>query len=122
MPVRTPTIATLSMLQFLTCSSAIMTYSKKATAKPGVKADDHAIIYTGNTVPKEVNGEEKLYRKAIRVVPSSPQHKLAPESRVNYAKVYTVEHNTKVWFIGEIHPGSEKTFFAAWKSTLESEE
>ena len=99
-----------------------MTYGKRATAKPGVKPEHHAIIYTGGKVPKEVEGEKKLHNKAIRVHPESSQHKLAPESRVNYAKMYTVEHNTKVCFIGKIHQESKSRFLATWKSNLEEDD
>jgi hypothetical protein len=35
-------------------------------------------------------------------------------SRINYAKVYTVEHNVKVCFIGRIHKESKKEFKAAY--------
>lgn len=34
--------------------------------------------------------------------PENSSHKLDPASRVNYAKVYTVEHNVKVQFIGTL--------------------
>lgn len=36
-------------------------------------------------------------------------------SRLNYAKMYTVEHNIKVCFIGMIHKASVKEFKAAYK-------
>jgi len=39
--------------------------------------------------------------------PIDSRQKLDPTARLNYAKVYTVEYNVKVWFIGEIHPRSE---------------
>jgi hypothetical protein len=41
---------------------------------------------------------------------SSTREKLEPESRVNYAKVYTIEHNIRVCFIGKIHTDSRATF------------
>lgn len=47
--------------------------------------------------------------------PLTSQDKLLPASRVNYSKVYTVEHNVKVCFIGKIHEESEKTFFTDFK-------
>src|SRR5579871_6283033 len=97
--------------------SPILTYGGRATTKPGVKADDHAIIHTSKEAPKEIEGERKLHKKPIRVR-ASPLDKLALASRINYAKVYTVEHNTKVHFIGRIHPDSERNFFTTWKSYL----
>ena len=40
---------------------------------------------------------------------------LKPESRVNYGKLYTVEHNAKVCFIGEIHAKFITTFNRVYK-------
>jgi hypothetical protein len=77
-----------------------MTYGGQGCLKRGVHAEDHAIIYT-STYPEEFAGEG-MRKKPIKVKPYSPQHKLEPASRLNYAKVYTVEYNVKVWFIGEI--------------------
>lgn len=43
-------------------------------------------------------------------------------SRINYAKVYTVEHNVKVCFIGRIHTESKKEFKAAyWRVQRDTE-
>ncbi len=97
------------------CNRPILTYGGRATGKPGVKPEDHAIIYTGDTAPKEVPGEGKLHKKAIRVKTDNAREKLAEASRVNYNKLYTIEHNYKVCFIGKIHPASEGTFFSDFK-------
>ena len=120
MPVRNPSVAQFSPIaSFSHPSSPIFTYGKQATAKPGVKPDDHAIIYTGKHAPEEVEGERKLHKTPIRVKEETARHKLSPESRLNYAKVYTIEHNTRVCFIGAIHADSEQRFFATWKKTME---
>jgi hypothetical protein len=86
-----------------------LTYGKQGTKKIGVKPEDHAIIYTGGHPPHELEGEKKLHKRAVQVIPKTP-HKLDLASRVNYAKLYTIEHNVKVCFIGKIAPGSEATF------------
>lgn len=90
--------------------------------KGGVKSDDHAVIYMSKdpkASPPAVQGEN-LGKSPIRVVPKSHRDKLDVLSRVNYAKIYTVEHNVKVWFIGEIAPESIKTFMVdfdqAWSA------
>jgi hypothetical protein len=85
-----------------------MTYSRQGANKGGVHAEHHAIIYTDKE-PSPLPGEREkgLTRVPIRVSPSQPRHKLDPTSRLNYAKLYTVEYNVKVWFIGRIHPRSE---------------
>ena len=39
-----------------------------------------------------------------------------PTSRVNYAKKYTIEHNFRVSFVGEIDPTSVKEFWSSFNS------
>ncbi|OBT74595.1 hypothetical protein VF21_06399 [Pseudogymnoascus sp. 05NY08] len=88
----------------------ILTYSNQGTAKPGVKAQHHAIIYSSKRPPSELSGEPELLNVPIRIEMASPADRLVPESRLNYAKVYTVEHNVKVHFIGRVHKDSSSTF------------
>lgn len=45
----------------------------------------------------------------IRIEMKSRRHSLDPISRLNYAKVYTVEHHVKVSFIGRVHKDSKRT-------------
>jgi hypothetical protein len=93
----------------------ILTYGRQATTKHGVKPQDHAIIYTQNDkkkdeTPTEVEGEQKLRKRPIRMDPRTPRDVLDPLSRINYAKIYTIEHNVKVNFIGTINKHSVKYF------------
>jgi hypothetical protein len=67
--------------------------------KKGVKYEFHCVIYTDKPIMKP---KERITKQSIRMVPDNPRFKLDPASRMNYAKVYTVEHNTKVQFIGRI--------------------
>lgn len=46
--------------------------------------------------------------------PKTPRDQLDPLSRLNYAKIYTVEYNVKVKFIGDIHKKSQKYFKKAY--------
>ncbi|KFZ25454.1 hypothetical protein V502_00058 [Pseudogymnoascus sp. VKM F-4520 (FW-2644)] len=98
----------------------ILTYQRQGTKKHGVKSWHHAIIYTtiaseGPTPPPtELDGEDVLPNLPILVEAKSPRHELDPTSRLNYAKVYTVEHNIKVCFIGKIHKDSIAEFIAAY--------
>ena len=91
-----------------------MTYGLQGTNKPGVKAEYHAMIYTSQKVPSPLPGEQ-LVKRAVKMEPSSPEEKLDSKSRVNYAKVYTIEHNIKVCFIWKIHTDSRKTFETDFK-------
>jgi hypothetical protein len=83
--------------------------------KRGVHARDHTIIYTEK--PVYFSGEKKkgLTKTPIRMKADNSRHKLLPESRLNYAKMYTVEHNVKVWFIGEIHENSRNQLAADYR-------
>lgn len=85
--------------------------------KRGVKAGDHAIIYTGKVAPLPLQGENRIHKRPVRVDNSDSRRKLAPQSRVNYNKVYTVEHNVKVCFIGKIHGDSKTTFLTDFENT-----
>jgi len=67
--------------------------------KAGAQAHHHAAIYSGNEVVIE---GENLTKKGIRVEMFFPNEKLDPASRINYAKVYTIEYNVKVFFIGRV--------------------
>jgi len=96
----------------------ILTYNGQGTLKHGVKAEDHAIIYTGAVAPPPLPGENKISHRSVRVENDGARGNLAPASRVNYSKVYTVEHNVKVWFIGRIHKDSVATFFEDFKLIL----
>jgi hypothetical protein len=87
----------------------ILTYKRQGTTKPGIKHDDHAIIYTTENPPEPVPGESLLLNP-IRVIPKTPRDKLEPQSRLNYAKIYTVEHNVKVLFIGQVDTACLSTF------------
>jgi hypothetical protein len=73
-----------------------MTYSGQGVKKEGVHADHHAIIYTEKPVASRGEKDKGLTKKPIKVITSSPRHKLDNFSRLNYAKTYTVEYNVKV--------------------------
>jgi len=80
-----------------------MTYLRQGCAKPGVNASKHGIIYEEGTRPKRLDGEPKLGFPPVRMRITPDGEKLATESRVNYSKLVTVEHNVTVLFIGNIH-------------------
>lgn len=105
-----PYVARLQLIHIF--RRPILTYRGQGTKKYGVKPQDHAIIYTAKSgqKPREASGEEKLQNKAIRMEPRSARDQLDSLSRLNYAKIYTVEYNVKVCFIGQIHEKSMKYF------------
>ncbi|ESZ94921.1 hypothetical protein SBOR_4713 [Sclerotinia borealis F-4128] len=85
----------------------IMTYGLQGTNKKGVHAKHHAIIYTDQPTMIQGEKEKGLRKQPIKVIPDASRERLQAASRLNYAKVYTVEHNVKVWFIGKLTKESE---------------
>ena len=68
-------------------------------------------MYTGDVEPQSlpterVTGEPPM-GPSIRVIGTAPFHKMDERSRVNFMKVYTVEHNVKVEDFGNVDPAYE---------------
>ncbi|KAF6813458.1 hypothetical protein CSOJ01_04642 [Colletotrichum sojae] len=78
----------------------ILTYGGKGCRKNGVKARTHGIIYTSRK-PHMVPGEPSLGFKEVKARLIDGET-LSRESRINYAKICTVEHNVKVLLIGNV--------------------
>ena len=104
------------MQALIQCHSPILTYGHQGALKGGASLDSHAMVYMseeGDKDPEPRPGEH-LTRDPIRVVPKTHRDKLHADSRINYAKIYTVEHNVKVLFIGEVHKRSRGRFMTAF--------
>ncbi|KAH8908879.1 hypothetical protein BR93DRAFT_510170 [Coniochaeta sp. PMI_546] len=82
----------------------ILTYIRQGCKKKGAKPAKHGIIHEFGTKPRPLEGEPPLGFKPIRLEIKAAGERLARESRVNYSKLVTVEHNVKVFFIGNIQP------------------
>ncbi|KAM0558197.1 hypothetical protein ACHAPJ_004881 [Fusarium lateritium] len=81
----------------------ISTYGRKGCRKSGVKAEQHGIVTeSSNRKPTALSGEPKLGFPPIRVHIYEQGERISKESRVNYSKLTTVEHNVKVLFIGRV--------------------
>ncbi len=62
---------------------------------------------------------ENLTKKGIRVKMFSPKDKLDITSRINYAKVYTIEYNVKVHFIGKVDSNYKTRLLGDLKNTVD---
>ncbi|KAK0941940.1 hypothetical protein LTR29_006513 [Friedmanniomyces endolithicus] len=101
-----------------------LTYGGMGVAKPGVVKSEHAIIYSGRqplaTRPEELprRGEMPMQAQPIRLILDERTAKLDSMSRINCARVHTIEHNVKVKPLGMVHPASMEAlivqFFAVW--------
>ncbi|PKS11659.1 hypothetical protein jhhlp_001810 [Lomentospora prolificans] len=81
----------------------IFTYGGQGCKKRGVKPEKHGIITQLGSKARLVPGEPKLGMPPVRVRMIAEGEALAWQSRINYSKLITVEHNVKVFFIGRIH-------------------
>lgn len=86
----------------LSCSCLpIHTYEGRATLKESVNPDTHAIIYVRGVLPCQFN-EERLTLEPIEMHPVHQSVALLPTSRINFDKVYPVEHNLPVVDLGDV--------------------
>jgi hypothetical protein len=53
--------------------------------------------------------------ESIRVNPKAPLGTLNEMSRINFAKLYTVEHNVKVLEFGDVHVNFVLTLLKQWR-------
>jgi len=92
----------------------IQTYGRQGLIKGGATAQHHAAIYSEKEVIFEGEG---LTKKGICVNLSDKRDKLDVTSRINYAKVYTIEYNVKVHFIGKVDPDHRHRLLGDLKNT-----
>ncbi|KAI1079293.1 hypothetical protein F5B20DRAFT_581395 [Whalleya microplaca] len=80
----------------------ILTYDRKGCLKRGAKPNKHGIIYVEGHKARPLKNEPDLGFDPVALTVYAEGEKLAKESRVNYSKLVTIEHNVKVFFIGSI--------------------
>lgn len=85
--------------------------------------ENHAIFYTKyshdyiNPHPK-TGGEEQLRLHPIEFISSNPREEIGMDGlKVNYAKIYAVEHDIKAVFIGRIRSSSMPYLYADFNAT-----
>lgn len=96
--------------------------------KRGVRKSDHAIVHSSRypPVPKPseapARGEEGLLPQAIRIDVDEREDKLDDLSRIDFGKVYTIEHNVKVKSLGKVNRDSvaalANQFQLVWGRTI----
>jgi hypothetical protein len=95
-----------------------MTYGGQGTSKPGIDASSHAIAYMSNSHPVRLASETGMTKESIRIYPARPDSKLSQLSRINFARVYTVEHNVKVMDIGIVAESSMHHLIGYWRAGI----
>jgi hypothetical protein len=97
----------------------ISTYGGQGVTKTGTLKWQHAIAHTSRDAPdphpKEipVDGEWGMMTP-IRVAPKKKDGKLDVMSRINFARIYTVEDNVKVYDFGDVHRDSLADLKRQW--------
>jgi hypothetical protein len=82
--------------------SPVKTYTYRGTAKPDVRPNQHAIIYTTEK-PELLEGEKELIKKPLRMLPDTPRERLDRASRIDFGSPVTVQHNLKIKYHGKIY-------------------
>ncbi|KAI1319178.1 hypothetical protein F5Y16DRAFT_103805 [Xylariaceae sp. FL0255] len=80
----------------------ILTYDRRGCNKRGIKPNKHGIVYAAGSRPRLLKNEPPLGFDPVALEIDAEGESLAKESRVNYSKLVTIEHNVKVFFIGRI--------------------
>ena len=84
----------------------INTYNGQGVSKPGLSKEEreaHSIVYSAASSPMCTAAERRfITKKAIAVDIARPDRKLDQMSRLNFAKVHTVEWNVKVMNVGKV--------------------
>jgi hypothetical protein len=102
--------------------SPIKTYRNKGVAKPTVVKCEHAIAFSTENEPDPAEDEypdedEHGMMLGIRIVAKNQRDKLDAMSRIDFARMYTVEHNVKVYDFGKVHQDYKKRLLGQWIQT-----
>jgi hypothetical protein len=96
-------------------SRPVFTYNNRATTKPGIRPDEHAIAYSYGYSPHLVAGEQQLQKRPIAVVMTMGERPLSEASRIYFGVYHPVQYNVKVKDLGYVHPQYLATFLEYWK-------
>lgn len=117
MPVRSVSPVIMHCVDML--ASPISTYQGQATTKSGLDPSTHAIVYMRSERPGRLADETGMTKTPLVVDPARPDQKLDVKSRINFAKIYTVEHNVKVMEVGQIGQESLHLLETYWKNQVQ---
>jgi hypothetical protein len=95
-----------------------VTYGGRGTSKPGIEASSHAIAYMSNYHPARLASETGMTKQPICIDPAGPDQNLDQLSRINFARVYTVEHSLKVKNIGQVAASSMHHSIGYWRAGI----
>ncbi|KAI1872720.1 uncharacterized protein JN550_003594 [Neoarthrinium moseri] len=91
----------------------ILTYEGRGCNKPGVQPENHGIVYEPPNSPTRLRGEPAHGFGPVRMQLYAEGETLVAESRINYSKLVSIEHNFAVMFIGRIYSQDFGTILGA---------
>ena len=109
----------------------ISTYNGHGVMLSGLRKSQHAIIYTGTTVPPLLRGEEFSHlpdgsidtlRRSVRVEGTHPANRLDPKSRLNFGKVYQIDHACEIYVFGTVASDSGYNLVYQYRDVQNSEQ
>lgn len=80
---------------------SLNTFNGQGTLKARIRPDDFAAVYDSRGQP-DINFGETLNKEPFPIIVENPTQTIDNMSRLNFGKVYTVEHNTSVLKIGRV--------------------
>ncbi|KAL4936717.1 hypothetical protein BDV06DRAFT_204454 [Aspergillus oleicola] len=97
----------------------INTYGGQGVAKRGIDESKHAIVHLSGQPAFSGPREPRMIKEPLELRPNRHDEGLDPMSRLNFSKIYTVEHNIPVRPIGRIASSSMAKFLAYAREELE---
>lgn len=93
----------------------IFTYQGRGTTKPGIRPEEHSVIYTYGNSPKLLPGEAGVYKSSIPVSSTLGERPLDESSRINFAICHPIQYNLKVKNIGLVPDFAIQSLLSNWK-------
>ena len=99
---------------------AIHTYSGQGSAKGGgVRSQYYTVVYSSVDTKPQPLPYENITIESFTIVLEEPGETIAPTSRLDFGKIYTVEHNLKILRIGRILPNHLPNLETAFVHSLD---
>jgi hypothetical protein len=95
-------------------------------AKKGIFKHQHAIAYNAREEPEPFDDElpgrhETPMMLGIRIKSKRGQDKVHERARIDFGRMYTVEHNVKVYEVGDVHPEHTGRLVQQWRKVLDED-
>jgi hypothetical protein len=106
----------LVIWHWLTGCSQISTHNGQGTT--ALRSQFEGMVFSGRTVPTLQQNEQNLQPVAIRIDLDDNATALHHTSRINYSKVYTIEHNVKVKPFGMVNRDHIRSLMDQFRSVF----